>query len=167
MSAARTIPPEEVQLARMNYRPPDVKQGETIVWYRTGARGPHSMIGYVVRVNGRTVDLMLAGGKMSYNVRHVDDPQMDIAEMREPGGWEHSEATLAVRRACEMIESADVDVQTLRAAVIGHRDAVRKNRETEVAFEQFREQVATKLDAMQASIDSLLAEKKKPAKAGN
>lgn len=162
MSAARTIPSEEVQLARLNYKPPSVLQGETITWYKTGARGPHSMIGYVVRVNPRTVDVMLAGGKMFYNVRHVDDPQMDIAEMREAGGWEHSQATLAVRRAFEMIEAADVDVNTLRAAVVGQRQALRKNEEMEASFSAFKDEVAVKLAAMQSSIDTLLAARKKP-----
>ena len=109
MQTTLESPPTETEVIAPEFVMPNVTQGDTILWHKSGIRGngTRAQTAIVLQVSGKNIDLwLLASKQFMPHVRHVDDPRLRLNEdHREQGGWEYTVSHEADKQWREGIES--------------------------------------------------------------
>lgn len=79
------------------FEQPEVRVGQIVLFYRYGQRGRSPQmapyLGFVQKVNRRTIEVYTTTGQRFDGVRHLADPKLRLeqAEHRENGAWDYTD----------------------------------------------------------------------------
>lgn len=103
---------------------PPVSVGQIVYWWMDGTKqnGQAAFTAVVTKVFGRCVNIavipdMQKNFKLSDAVRHIDDPDSKIDQVRESGCWEHTPQTEELMALRHELGMAKLHIDALRKRV--------------------------------------------------
>ena len=105
---------EKVQENVDAFTMPVPMRGQSVLWYRSGLKGGHAEVGFVLKVGTRNIVLNLASGLAQDTVRHIDDPKLQLSvEQRGSGAWDFTDDWKTIQALRKEVSELNASVKEL------------------------------------------------------